>query len=257
MMAYGAYSRGYRSGSFNGGVYYQVRPLETAYAAPEYIEAYELGFKADLFENTLRINTAAFYYDYTDQQFINVVGISNFLENAGSSQIIGLETEVWWAATERLTLQMGLGLLESEYKELSLRNTESIANVDDTIDLSGNELISAPKVNLNLSVDYDVLVTNIGTLSVNANSSYQSHQWFSAYNDAIGYEKIEQDAYWLFNGRVTWYGADDRYQVSIWGKNILDEEYDSYAINLQAGFGYDYYTAGAARTFGVDVTYRY
>lgn len=63
-MVYGSVSRGYRAGSYNGGVYYQPRPLETAYASPEFINAYEVGFKADMAEGSVRLNAAAFLYDY-------------------------------------------------------------------------------------------------------------------------------------------------------------------------------------------------
>jgi iron complex outermembrane receptor protein len=257
LMTYGSISHGYRAGGFNGGVYYAERDLDTAYAAPEYIDSYEIGLKADLFDNSLRINSAFFFYEYTDQQFINVVGISNYLENAGGSEIMGFETELTWAATEKLIFQAGIGYLQSEYTELELRNTDTIDDNEDTLDLAGNELISAPKLNLNLSLDYDIFTTDFGYLSLNGNASYQDDQWFSAYNDAAGYDQIKQDAYWIYNSRLTWFGADDSYQVSFWVKNFLNEEYDSYAINLQASFGFDYYTAGAPRTFGAELTYRF
>ncbi|WP_084497977.1 TonB-dependent receptor [Spongiibacter marinus] len=257
LMVYASASRGYRSGSFNGGAYYIERPLETAYASPEYIDAFEVGFKADLFDNSMRLNAAAFHYDYTNQQFINVVGISNFLENAGGSTIQGLEAELWARVTERLTLQLGAGYLDTEYTELTLANTETIANEDDTVDLSGNELISAPKFNFSISADYDVLVTQHGYLSVNVNANFQDDQWYSAYNDDYGYGEIRQDAYWLYNGRISWYANDDSYSISVWGKNLADEEYDSYAINLQAGFGFDQYLAGEPRSYGAELMVRF
>ncbi|CAA0110347.1 TonB-dependent receptor [Zhongshania aliphaticivorans] len=256
-MVYGSVSRGYRAGSYNGGVYYQPRPLETAYASPEFINAYEVGIKADMAEGSVRLNAAAFLYDYTNQQFINVVGISNFLENAGGSQIMGAEAELWARLTERLTLQAAVGILETEYTDLSLANTETIANQDDRVDLSGNELISAPKLNVSFSADYDLIVTEYGYLSVNANANFQDDQWFSAYNDQYGYENIRQDAYWLYNGRLSWYANDGSYSISIWGKNLLEEEYDSYAINLQAGFGFDQYLAGQPRTYGAEIQFKF
>jgi iron complex outermembrane receptor protein len=256
-MVYGSVSRGYRAGSYNGGVYYQPRPLDTAYASPEFIDAYEVGFKADMADGSVRLNAAAFLYDYTNQQFINVVGISNFLENAGGSQILGAEAELWARITERLTLQAAVGVLETEYTELTLANTETIANQDDRVDLSGNELISAPKLNVSFSADYDLLITDYGYLSVNANANFQDDQWFSAYNDQYGYENIRQDAYWLYNGRLSWYANDGSYSISVWGKNLLDEEYDSYAINLQAGFGFDQYLAGQPRTYGAEIQFKF
>jgi iron complex outermembrane receptor protein len=256
-MAYASYSKGYRAGAFNSGMYYEARDLDEAYADPEYIDAFEVGFKADLFDNSLRINAAAFMYEYTDQQFINVVGISNFLENAGSSEIFGAEAEVWWRATERLTLQLGIGLLETEYTDLELRDTSTLADLDDTITLDGNELISAPPLNVSLSADYDLYVGESGYLSMNVNANYQDEQWFSAYNDAAGYDQVREDAYTVYNARIGWYANDGSYQVALWGKNITDEEYKTYSINLQASFGLDYYMIGDPMMFGLEASYNF
>ncbi|GAA4100119.1 TonB-dependent receptor [Zhongshania borealis] len=257
LMVYGAYSRGFRAGSFNAGVYYEEREFDDAYAAPEFLDAYEIGMKSDLFDQRVRINAAAFYYDYTNQQFINVVGVSNFLENAGGSKIYGVESEMAFAVTKDLTVQVGLGLLTSEYTELVLANVETINNDDDVVDLAGNELISAPKISANVSIDYTILETDNGYLSMNLNGNYQDEQWYSAYNDKNGYEHIRQDAYALINGRLSWYSDDGSLTVALWGKNLTETEYDGYAINLQAAFGFDYYQQGSPRTYGLEVTYRY
>ncbi len=257
-MVYASYSKGYRAGSFNGGVYYVSRTIDGgAYAAPEYIDAYEVGFKADLLDNSMRLNAAAFYYDYTDQQFINVVGISNFLENAGASSIKGVEAELWARVTERLTVQAAIGALDTEFSELTLANTETLDDANDQVDLSGNELISAPKLNASISLDYDLLLTDHGYLTVNANANYQDDQWYSAYNDQYGYGEIRQDAYWLVNGRLGWYANDGSYSVSLWGKNLADEEYHVYGLNLQANFGFDEFIAGEPRTYGMEVSWNF
>ena len=140
---------------------------------------------------------------------------------------------------------------------MTLANTETIADTDDTVDLAGNELISAPKWNYSISADYDLLVLESGYLSLNVNANFQDDQWYSAYNDDNGYGEIGQDAYWLYNARLSWYASDDSYSISLWGKNLADEEYDVYAINLQAGFGFDQYLAGEPRSYGAEVTLRF
>ena len=255
LMVYASYSKGYRAGSYNSGVYYRERDFDDAYARPEYIDAYEIGFKSDFFNQRARINSALFFYDYKDQQFINVVGVSNFLENAGGSQIAGLEAEMMFAVTESLIVSGGFGYLDTEYTELSLSDTETLNNSGDELDLSGNQLISAPEFSGNISIDWDLLNVDAGYLSLNVNANYQDLQWYSAYNDDGGYENIKQDAYALINSRLTWRGNLKDYSISIWGKNLTQEEYDSYAINLQAGFGYDYFQPGQPMTFGIDVSY--
>jgi iron complex outermembrane recepter protein len=257
LMVYTSFSRGFRSGNFNAGVYYEEREFNNAYAAPEFLNAYELGVKADFWDQRARINSALFYYDYTNQQFINVVGVSNFLENAGGSQIFGLESEMFFALTESLTVQFGLGILETEYTDLYLSNVQTVNNDDDEVDLSGNELISAPKISANVSIDWEILNIDEGFLSLNVNGNYQDKQWYSAYNDKIGYEHIKQDAYALYNARLTWFSSNEDYSVALWGKNITGTKYDGYAINLQAGFGFDYFQQGAPTTYGLEFSYRY
>ncbi|CAA0111378.1 Colicin I receptor [Zhongshania aliphaticivorans] len=257
LMVYASFSKGYRAGNFNGGVYYEERDFENAYAEPEFIDAYELGFKSDLLDGSARLNAALFYYDYTNQQFINVVGVSNFLENAGGSTILGAEAEFTMALSDRLMLNLGIGLLKTEYTELELSDTRTLNNPDDTVDLSGNELISAPQISGNISLDYDVLRLESGDLILNVNANYQSKQWYSAYNDDASYEHIKQDPYALINTRLSWHVSDDSYSLSLWAKNLMDEEYDGYAINLQAGFGFDYFQQGPPRTYGLEFTYRY
>ncbi|WP_116366687.1 TonB-dependent receptor [Parahaliea mediterranea] len=255
LMTYLSYSRGYRSGSFNSGTYYTPRMhVDDIYASPEFVNTWEAGFKSDLLDQRLRINAAAFFYDYKDQQFINVVGVSSNLQNAGSSEIYGLELELWARPSENLTIQAAIGWLETEFNTLELGDSVN----GGTIDLSGNELISAPKLNFSLAADYDIRLSDWGSLRAHVDTSYQDDQWFSAYNDDIGYGHIQQDGYWLLNSRLSLlFGEAENYTLAIWGKNLADEEYDSYAINLQSGFGYDYFLAGAPRTYGIEFSYNF
>ena len=252
---YASYSRGYRSGSFNGGVFYAPRPVADLYADPEYVDAYEVGLKSDLFDRRVRLNVAAFQYDYTDQQFINVIGVSTFLENAGSSRIRGLETELTWQATEGLRLETTVSLLDTEFQELSLADTTSpVPGVE--LDLSGNRLISAPEFSTTLNADYERPVGE-GMLGINLNANYRSRQWYSAYNDDIGYGNIGQAGYWLANGRISYSWKDDRYTVSAWGRNLFDEGYNTYAINLQSSFGFDLLQEGEPRRYGLEFSARF
>ena len=115
-MYYASVSRGYRASAFNGGA--QFFSNELSVAKPETVDAIELGFKSDLLDNTLRLNGALFSYDYTDQQFINVIGVQQFLVNGDKSSIRGAELELTWVPTSRIQVNAGLGLLDTEFKKL-------------------------------------------------------------------------------------------------------------------------------------------
>jgi len=175
--------------------------------------------------------------------------------NAGGAEVLGAEFEIVALLTDNLTLNLGLGLLDTEYTELSLSNLETPDPFDE-IDLAGNELISAPDVNFSFSLDY-ALPVSWGTVNANIDASYRGDQFFSAYNDAPRFENIRQDAYWLANARLsTSFGDEGKLTISAWVKNLANEEYDFYAINLD-GLQFDFFTTGAPRTYGLEVGYRF
>ncbi|CAN0588232.1 unnamed protein product, partial [Ectocarpus sp. 12 AP-2014] len=182
---------------------------ENAYANPEFVDAFEIGYKGEFYDGLARLNAAAFYYDYTDQQFVNQVGISAILENAGAVDIAGLELEFLAAPTDNLTLQAGIGLIDAEYGELFLTG----------VDLSGNEPVSSPEVNFNLAVDYEIDLSQNWRTLLHLDGTYIGDQWFSAYNDAsvpgLGdYGDIGQEAYWIWNARVSLTDSSDRYSIT-------------------------------------------
>jgi len=62
LLVYASYNRGFRGGSINNGIQFvaSVDPADN-YAAPEFVDAYEVGFKGDFVDGRLRVNAAAFY----------------------------------------------------------------------------------------------------------------------------------------------------------------------------------------------------
>ena len=251
VMTYVRYSRGYRSGAFNNGLVYADEG-EDAYVNPEFVDAYELGMKGEFYDGLMRFNATAFYYDYQDQQFVNQIGVSAVLENAGGVDIYGLELELLAIPMEGLTLQAGLGLIDAEYNELFL------AGVDD---LKGNEPVSTPDTNFNIAVDYEFDIGPEWVTRLHVDGNYIGDQWFSAYNDAVvpglgDYSDLKQDAYWIWNARASFADNSDTYAISLWAANLADEEFDVYGINLQ-GLGFNSFSMGAPRTYGVDFTYRF
>ncbi len=241
-LVYGVYSRGYRSGAYNAQAF--LDPSELTRVDPESVNSFEIGFKTELLGGRMRLNGAAFYYDYEDQQFLNVdaVTLAQTLINIDESEVTGMELELTALPTDNLTLRAGLGVLDSEVKSGSLSG----------INLSGNELLLAPGVNFNMSANWTVLTTGSGSLSLLADTSYLGDHYFEIFN----VNRLEQEAYWLWNGRVQFDSADENWAVAIWGKNLANEEYRTSVIDL-AAFGYDYSHIGAPRTFGAEFTYRF
>lgn len=59
----------------------------------------------------------------------------------------------------------------------------------------------------------------------------------------------------MFNVKLFWDLVDDCFGVVIWVKNIENNDELLYLINLQGGFGYDYYVVGLLCRVGLDFSY--
>ncbi len=144
LMFYGQYSRGYRSSALNGNA---GCASELNVAKPEFLNAFELGLKSQWLERRVTFNTALFYYDFSNQQFraptsgvspcpgsANPIG--TVLINAAKARIYGIEVETLARVTRDFTVMVGLGALDSKYKDLVLADSVNggFAN------LSGNHL---------------------------------------------------------------------------------------------------------------------
>lgn len=252
VMLYGSFSRGYRSGSFNG----QSIVLPPNYVGPEFVNAWEAGFKSRLAGGRVQLNGAAFYNDYKGQQVQEVAGGAAFIRSL-DGELYGAELEVIGQLSNALRVVAGLGYLHTEYDDGQfLAPGDPNASDPRGFDIGGNSFPFAPEVTASIAPEYLIADVGGGELIFSAEAQYQSHQEYDFFNDmqAQGPMKDGQDAYTLFNARVTYNIGD--VSVALWGKNLTDKYYNSYAINIE-GFGANYFVPGPPRTYGIDVTYRF
>lgn len=238
-LLYANASRGYRGSSFNAQAFFD--PSELSIAKPETVNAYEVGAKMDFSAGTILLSTAAFYYDYRNQQFINVdpTTAAQTLLNIPKSRILGAEADLFIRTSDRWSLRAGVGLLDTEIKQGTVSG----------VDVAGNELSNAPELSFTGGLDVVAMDNSHGKVSLRADISYSSSQFF----EVINVPRLEQDAYTLVGANVEYQSPGGVWNVSFWGKNLTDELYFTSRIDLLAGFGYDYNHIGAPRTYGVTV----
>ncbi len=242
-LAYLSLSRGYRSGAFNGAAILMASELDPV--GPEFVDALEVGVHWSAPAHKLSLDAAAFYYRYHNQQFLNVVGIQQLLDSADEAESMGMEVELSWQPTEHFSAHLGLALLDTEYTEGPVLNVLGVPQ-----DLSGNQLMNAPELSINVALDYQRALFD-GVLHAHADVAYTGQQWYTPFNGGNGYENIGQPGHSLVNARVEYSWEGGRYQVSLFGNNLSDKEYQVYAINLSETFGYHYTIKGAPRTYGL------
>ncbi|MDB5457448.1 MAG: TonB-dependent receptor [Caulobacter sp.] len=215
IFGYVSATRGFKSGGFN-------QTSTTVFAqngfAPEKLWAYEAGVKTTWLDRRLRLNLTAFHYDYKDLQVQNFItpGVTD-ISNAATAKVDGLEFEAVARPTRALTLNGNLALLDAKYdKYPGASGTGGVV-----IDASGNRLNAAPKLSGNLSAQYDWTLANSGVISLRGEGFWQAREYFVASNDPAQSQK----GYGLVNASLAYDLPDGRTQVSLWGKNLLDEEY--------------------------------
>lgn len=242
-MLYAHFSRGYRSGGFNAQAYFS--PEEVNSVDPEILDAFEVGFKSRLLDDTMELNGSAFFYTYENQQFldINASTLAQNLVNIDESEISGLEVEMRYRPIDTLLVSAGLGWIDSEVKQGFLQG----------IDLSGNELLLAPSLNGNLSIEWDIFSSSYGALLLQLDSAWTDDQYFDIFNT----DRISQDGYWLHNARLQFDSSNERWSAGLWVRNLSDEEYRTSIIDLQASYGFDYSHIGMPRSYGADVTFNF
>jgi iron complex outermembrane recepter protein len=265
ILGYASYSRGYRAGSYNGLAYQDL--TQVYYIDPEKVDAYEVGLKTRFLDRRVTLNLAGFYYDYANQQINQIIGVTSFLRSA-NGRVFGGEAELQANLTDRFRFDASLGLLDSKYKGNVINPADPRSL---TLNIDGNPFPTAPKTTLSAGLEYDVLSTSSGRLTLRGDTRYTGRYYFDPFQDygqspcdspVAGSNVLQASAalacgnpgYWLFNARATY--ESDRFTVSAWVKNISNKFYYTYGINLNAAY-YDYLTRGAPRTFGVEATVKF
>ncbi|MCY4427297.1 MAG: TonB-dependent receptor [Halieaceae bacterium] len=256
VMLYASYNHGFRSGSFNtvgvSGV-----PVE-----PESVNAFEVGIKSQWMDNRLRLNAATYYYDYKDLQVVVSRGPSTDLLNAGEAEISGFELDLEASVSEELTLRFSTSLIDSEYTEFVVGNNCSIRLPDGhTVQAppcspEGNNLVRTPESTVNLGMVYRKPV-QFGAIGVSLDYFWTDDFYWEIDN------RLKESAYGLLNGTVFWESADEHWGITLWGRNLTDEEYSMFSVAQASctgpgcfGIG-DQYSAAPPRTWGVDFNFRF
>ncbi|MCJ2179680.1 TonB-dependent receptor [Novosphingobium album (ex Hu et al. 2023)] len=191
MMVFASYTRGFKPGGNNltFGQPDVADDLVFASFKPETINAYELGFKGDLFDGRVRTNLAAFYYDYRNlqAQSTDPRNVASGVVNVPKSRVLGLEAEVQWAVTDTFSLIGTAAALDSKITShfIALDNLAAAAAEYDLVvvqklnqfapavtlaraaaaqDLKGNELAKTPKFSGTFSAQYKSELSDTATV---------------------------------------------------------------------------------------------
>ena len=254
---YGKFTQGFNGGGYNaraGSASGFVKPTDE-----ETVDAYELGVKSELLDRRVRLNVALFMNDYTDIQITQFEagtgGASSNIVNAGEGIYQGVEIDLLAILTEGLTVDFSYGYLDAEFD--SYEGVNPVTNQIE--DLSGITTVPyAPENTAALGVQYDFPMTELGEFSARVDVTYKDDVVFHPFQNQ--YSSAEDRA--LVNARLSLRsiplssGGDHRLDVSLWGKNLMDEEYREFGIDFGA-LGWDGARFGEPRSYGIDFRYQF
>jgi iron complex outermembrane recepter protein len=244
-LLYAKVSQSFRSGGYSQSTLPALGVITTV--APEKVLSPEVGFKLELLDRTLRLNGALFYAKYTNiQQQVDTRGPNDIpvavQENAGDGRLYGGELEATALILGKLTLNAGLGLLDSRYTGGPF---------------TGTRFLTAPSTTFDIGASYPFDIS-AGRLVVSADYGYKSDQWYvSPTSNAAVNSAIQQGGYGLLNAQTKYTLRSAPLWFSLWGRNIANKDYSTRALDFSNSLGATVYFPGTPRTYGASVGYNF
>ena len=257
-MVYAKIANGFKSGGFIGDI--TTQDILNEPYDEETLTAFEIGLKSDWLDGRLRWNTSFFYYDYEDVILALSVPRSEFTdrglddpgfdplinENGVDADVYGLESELWLLPAEGLDIRFGFTVMDTETTGIDTSPYNVIERLDD------NELVYAPKFSANGLVRYETPIAG-GWLGFGQfDFTTRTKHWAESTNVPVS----EIEGYTLLNVRIGIGSQNQKWGVSLWCKNLTDEQYTQY-INDLAGLGAVLKTPGYPRTYGLDLSWNF
>jgi len=271
VMFYGSFATAYIAGATD--------PVNQNLLDPQTNETFEVGVKSTLLDGRLTLNASAYSAQYdglntTKFEIQGTTGVAVAIQVPGGSiKSRGIEVEGFWYPTEKLTVDFGLTLENSEYDDFIVGAGNLVWNgtppigaesvpidtdgdgVNDSFEyvytMNGKPTAYSPDMTLGVGVGYDIEMGDRGTLTPYVNVYYNSGYWTNRAPVFFG----EQDAYTEIDLSVGWVSSDGRYKASLWMNNATDELIQTYTeIYSRARVAYDYQ---APRAWGVRFGYNF
>lgn len=224
-MLYGSWSRGFRSGGWNGRATTAaaIGPYE-----PERVDSFEIGAKTTFADGKVQFNAAAFLVNYNDKQeeiIRPAVGgaTETIVDNAASAQTKGIELELLARPTPELTLRSSVAHLKAEYKTFLVPD---LANPGRFSDITGiANFRRAPEWTANVGADYNRELDDRNSMVVSTNLAYLDSFTTSPRRDPTGANRDTIAAHTTLDASLAWVHEGDtfkRLRIAAFARDLLN-----------------------------------
>ena len=287
MLFYASWSKGFKSGGYNG-----FQPSNPVYQ-PEFIRSLEFGAKTEWADGRVRLNAAAFRYNYSDLQVSTFLNGLTFTANAANSTVTGAEFDLIWKPVDALEINASVAFLDAKYEQYlaiyglcTLYAIQVIADANCAgitpsapaparrVNAAGHRLNNSPEFKGLLSARYEFALSSGAKFNLFGSVSHTGDIFFNAANAAVA----KQKAYTLVDLRAAHTNSSGNLEFALFAKNVTDEKYFQNIVqftstslppaanalpapgavitdSLSVGNALGY--AAPGRQFGLEVTYRF
>jgi iron complex outermembrane receptor protein len=249
VLGYVSFNRGFKSGGYNPAIYGETL-LGGFTFQPEKLDAYEIGIKSTWLDQRVRMNGAAFYYNYSNIQLPFVIDTTVLTINGAKARIYGVDGDFEVRISSALRLTGGLQAINDEYLEFPAAPTGTPQGGVPLVSASakGHKLSFVPSTTVNAGFDYTIAHVARGSANLGVNAAYNSGYYLSPDN------LHRQDAFVFLNATAKWTSAS-RFSIGLYGKNLVNyRTIASFQEDSNGGMPIEW---AAPRTFGVTFGYKF
>ena len=257
-MLYALAARGVKTGGFNP-VDPAQNPEQATYDEESNLTV-EFGAKNQLLDGRLTLNAAVYAINWADVQGTEAASSADawtrdVVGNIGDAEVMGFEVQGVWQPTERFSVDYGLAYNDAKYKSgvylSSMAGRNSSWGCDDTVcradgRVDGKRIERTSKMQYNVGFNYAQPIGASVNAALRVDFNFRDSMFATPMNLAHNGDRT------LANASLQ--VQSEKWQVTLWGRNILDEEYVANSFVL-ASFNRYIVGLGARRTVGLTVKF--
>ncbi|WP_125779049.1 TonB-dependent receptor [Pseudoalteromonas rubra] len=236
-------SRGFKSGGFNG---IPNSPTSAQPFDPEYLTAYELGYKTKLLADTLQLSLAAFDMQHKDMQLrggqSTEAGLEIFIDNVGETRIRGIEASFEALPAPDWRLSGNLSYTDARFDSVG---TATQVTTDST-------LMRSPRWTAALGLRYHWHTAMRHPVKIGLDWGFRS----KTYNDVFNTELGAQGSFSLVNARIS-HAITDQLELALFVRNLTDKRVLIGGNDFTEVFGVAEHYLAPPREWGLSFSYQF
>jgi len=234
-------------------------------------DAFEVGFKARLFDGRVQLQGAAYYTKVDDMQFfeffVGTFGLLRVVSNIDEVEIYGFELGVDARINDYVSLYGGVNIIETEIEDNSSRP-----------DTEGNDVPYTPDYTANIGAEFEYPLAGGLRLFARVDAQFIGDTWFHTVQKGVrptvfaplfvdsifgpesgplgfaDFGNAQRDSYETVDVRAGI--RAENWSVVAFARNVTDEEYLEEVIPATE-FGGAFDHPGAERRYGLELSYRF